>query len=45
VPTELVVYPGEDHSIDTPSYQKDRLERTLAWYGRYVKGEQAASSR
>jgi dipeptidyl aminopeptidase/acylaminoacyl peptidase len=37
VPTELVVYPGESHSIRVPSYQKDRLERYLAWYDRYLK--------
>ncbi|OFX02676.1 MAG: peptidase S9 [Alphaproteobacteria bacterium RIFCSPHIGHO2_12_FULL_63_12] len=37
VPTELVVYPGEDHSIDRPSFVKDRLERYLNWYGRYVR--------
>ncbi len=37
--TELVVYPGEHHGIRTPSYLKDRLERYLAWYGKYVKGE------
>jgi len=37
VPTELVVYPGEDHSIDRPSFIKDRLQRYLDWYGRYVK--------
>lgn len=37
VPTELVVYPGEDHSIDRPSFVKDRLQRYLDWYGRYVK--------
>ena len=37
VPTELVVYPGESHGISTPSYQKDRLERYLAWYDRYLK--------
>lgn len=37
--TELVVYPGEHHGIQMPSYQKDRYERYLAWYGKYVKGE------
>ena len=37
VPTELVVYPDEDHSIDRPSFVKDRLQRYLDWYGRYVK--------
>jgi len=35
--TLLVVYPGEDHSIDTPSYVKDRFERWLAWYDRHLK--------
>jgi dipeptidyl aminopeptidase/acylaminoacyl peptidase len=37
--TELVVYPGQPHGIGKPSYQKDRYERYLAWYDRYVKGE------
>ncbi len=37
--TELIVYPGEHHGIERPSFQKDRLERYLEWYGRYVKGE------
>jgi dipeptidyl aminopeptidase/acylaminoacyl peptidase len=39
VPTELVVYPGEYHGFTTPSHIKDRLERFLAWYAHYVKGE------
>ena len=37
--TELVVYPGEYHEFKTPSHLKDRLERYLAWYAHYVKGE------
>jgi len=39
--TELVVYPGEYHEFSTPSHIKDRLERYLAWYGHYVKGDVA----
>jgi dipeptidyl aminopeptidase/acylaminoacyl peptidase len=39
--TELVVYPGEFHEFKTPSHIKDRLERYLAWYGHYVKGDSA----
>jgi dipeptidyl aminopeptidase/acylaminoacyl peptidase len=35
--TQLVVYPGQHHGIEKPSYQKDVLERYLAWYGKYVK--------
>ncbi len=38
--TELVVYPGEHHGIRKPSYQKDRYQRYLAWYAKYVKGEE-----
>jgi len=36
--TELVIYPGQGHGIARPSYQKDRYERYLAWYGKFVKG-------
>ena len=37
VPTELVVYPGQGHGLRPPSYQKDRYERYLAWYNKWVK--------
>lgn len=37
--TEMVVYPGDYHVFKTPSHIKDRLERDLAWYAHYVKGD------
>jgi dipeptidyl aminopeptidase/acylaminoacyl peptidase len=37
VETELVIYPNQFHGITTPSYKKDRLERYLAWYDKYLK--------
>jgi dipeptidyl aminopeptidase/acylaminoacyl peptidase len=37
VPTELVVYPGQFHGISIPSYVKDRFERNLTWYEKYLK--------
>ena len=37
VETQLVVYPGQSHGIRVPSYQKDRYERYLTWYDRYVR--------
>lgn len=37
VPTQLVVYPGENHGLTVPSYLRDRLERNLAWYDRFLK--------
>lgn len=39
VTTELVVYPGEGHVFETPSYNKDLYQRVLAWFGKFVKGE------
>jgi dipeptidyl aminopeptidase/acylaminoacyl peptidase len=43
--TQLVIYPGEYHAIRKPSYQRDRLQRYLAWYGHHLKpqGDQAAT--
>jgi dipeptidyl aminopeptidase/acylaminoacyl peptidase len=42
--TELVVYPDEYHEFSTPSHIKDRLERYLAWYNHYVKGDAAPAT-
>ena len=42
--TELIVYPGETHSIRRPSFQKDRLERYIAWYSKYLKPATRTSS-
>ncbi|HEV2663358.1 MAG TPA: S9 family peptidase, partial [Blastocatellia bacterium] len=37
VETQLVIYPNQNHGISRPSYARDRLERYLAWYDRYLK--------
>ena len=37
VDTQLVIYPGQFHNITTPSYQRDRLERYVAWFNKYLK--------
>ena len=36
VPTRLVIYPGEYHPVTVPSYLRDRMQRVLDWYGRYL---------
>ncbi len=36
-PTELIIYPGQFHGITLPSFQKDRFERYLAWFEKYLK--------
>jgi dipeptidyl aminopeptidase/acylaminoacyl peptidase len=35
--TQLIIYPGEYHEIRKPSYQRDRLQRYLDWYGRNLR--------
>jgi dipeptidyl aminopeptidase/acylaminoacyl peptidase len=37
--TELVVYPDEYHEFSLPSHIQDRLQRDLAWYAHFVKGD------
>ncbi|MDH4107256.1 MAG: S9 family peptidase [Gammaproteobacteria bacterium] len=36
IPTQLVIYPGQNHGLSKPSYIQDRLERMLEWFGRYL---------
>ncbi len=36
VPTQLVIYPGQFHELTRPSYIKDRLQRYLGWFDRYL---------
>ena len=37
IPTELVLYPGQFHEIGVPTYQVDRLQRYIDWFGKYLK--------
>jgi dipeptidyl aminopeptidase/acylaminoacyl peptidase len=37
VPTQLIVYPEQFHGLTRPSFLKDRLEREVAWFDRYLK--------
>jgi len=37
VPTELIIYPGQFHGITKPSYVRDRYQRYLDWYARFLK--------
>ncbi len=36
VASQLVVYPGQFHGISRPSFVRDRYERYLSWYGKYL---------
>jgi dipeptidyl aminopeptidase/acylaminoacyl peptidase len=44
IDTQLIIYPNENHGIQRPSYQRDRMERYLAWYDKYVKKASGAPS-
>jgi dipeptidyl aminopeptidase/acylaminoacyl peptidase len=37
VPAQLVVYPDQFHGLTRPSFVKDRLEREIAWFGKYLQ--------
>jgi len=36
IPTQLIIYPDENHSFSTPSYNEDVLRRYLDWYGKFL---------
>ncbi len=36
IPTQLIIYPGEHHSISRPSFVRDLYSRYLAWYAKYL---------
>ena len=36
VPTQLVIYPGQHHGLNKPSYLIDRMQRYLDWHGKYL---------
>jgi dipeptidyl aminopeptidase/acylaminoacyl peptidase len=44
VTTELVLYPREPHGFHEEKHLVDRLNRILAWYDKYLKGDSAAQS-
>jgi dipeptidyl aminopeptidase/acylaminoacyl peptidase len=37
VPTQLVIYPAENHELRVPSYLRDRMRRLTDWYQRYLQ--------
>jgi dipeptidyl aminopeptidase/acylaminoacyl peptidase len=42
VDTRFVVYPGQFHGLTVPSYQRDRLQRYLEWWNRYLQPPSSA---
>jgi dipeptidyl aminopeptidase/acylaminoacyl peptidase len=36
VDTELIIYPGQYHLISRPTFKRDRFERYVAWFDKYL---------
>lgn len=36
IPTQLIIYPNQNHGLVVPSYIKDRLERHIGWFNKYL---------
>lgn len=45
IDTELVIYPGQFHGLTIPSYERDRLQRYVAWFDKYLKPPRAETAR
>ena len=37
VDTQLVIYPGQFHGLSIPSYERDRVQRYLNWFNKYLQ--------
>ena len=37
VPTAIMIYPGEGHGLRDPAHARNALERTLAWFDKYLR--------
>jgi dipeptidyl aminopeptidase/acylaminoacyl peptidase len=44
IDTQMVIYPNEFHGIQRPSYVRDRYERYLSWYDKYLKNAPPVST-
>ena len=44
VETELVIYPGQFHSLTIPSYERDRLQRYVNWFNKYLQPQLSQTS-
>lgn len=45
VDTQLVIYPGQFHGLTIPSYERDRLQRYVNWYNKYLQPSATSTAR
>jgi dipeptidyl aminopeptidase/acylaminoacyl peptidase len=43
VDSKLIIYPGENHGIARPSFQRDRMQRNIEWYNKYLMPPKSAT--
>jgi dipeptidyl aminopeptidase/acylaminoacyl peptidase len=43
VDTQLIIYPDQHHGLTVPSYRRDRLQRYVAWFAKYLGGASVTS--
>lgn len=44
IETQLVIYPGQFHGLTVPSYERDRLQRYVNWYHRFLQPSATSSA-
>ena len=44
IDTQLVIYPGQFHGLTIPSYERDRLQRYLNWFNKYMQPNTATTA-
>lgn len=37
IPSELIIYPNQNHGLSVPSYIVHRYEKHIVWFGKYLK--------
>jgi dipeptidyl aminopeptidase/acylaminoacyl peptidase len=44
VDAQLVIYPGQFHGLTMPSYERDRLQRYVNWFNKYIQPNTTTTS-
>jgi dipeptidyl aminopeptidase/acylaminoacyl peptidase len=44
IDTELVIYPGQFHGLTIPSYERDRLQRYVNWFNKYLQPQSSQTT-
>lgn len=45
IDTQLVIFPGQFHGLTIPSYERDRLQRYLNWFNKYLSPSATSTQR